>query len=296
MEIPEPDYNLGINSLAHGAMTGRMIENIEKICLKENPDYVMVYGDTNSTLAGALAAAKLHINIAHIEAGLRSFNRKMPEEINRVLTDRISNLLFCPTSIAIKNLKLEGIEDKKSFLTGDVMLDAVLHYLPKAQKPSVSLPDEFMLATVHRSENTDDSRKLNSIFSAFEKLSQQLPIVLPLHPRTEKYINQVDFPHIFFIKPLGYFEMLYMLDKCSLVLTDSGGLQKEAYIMKKPCITLREQTEWVELIENKVNFLAGADQADIIRITLSALEHKMDFSINLYGDGNAGNKIINVLI
>lgn len=296
MDIPKPDYNLNINSLNHGAMTGKMIEGIEKIILKEKPDWVLVYGDTNSTIAGALAGKKLQLRIAHIEAGLRSFNTDMPEEINRILTDRISDMLFCPTSTAIENLKHEGVRNSKLFLSGDVMLDAVLHYLPQAKAPEAEIPSEFILATIHRQENTDDVVRLLDIFRAMNEISAALPVVMPLHPRTTKLIDKKKYPNIVFINPVGYFEMLYLLKHCHLVITDSGGLQKEAFFMSKPCVTVREQTEWVELIDQGVNVLTGANYQNIRQYTEIMLNKKLDFSLNLYGNGKAGKKIIAELI
>ena len=296
MGIPHPDYNLGINNLTHGAMTSKMLQGIEEICLNEKPDYLLVYGDTNSTLAGALAASKLHINIAHVEAGLRSFNRQMPEEINRILTDRISDMLFCPTSTAIENLNHEGVSNSKTFLSGDVMLDAVLHYLPQAKAPETELPQKFILATIHRQENTDNVIRLLDIFRAMNDISAALPVVIPLHPRTANLIDKQKYSNIVFINPVGYFEMLYLLKNCKLVLTDSGGLQKEAFFMSKPCVTVRDQTEWVELINHGFNVLAGANYQKIRILTEQMLNKNLDFFIDLYGKGKAGNKITARLI
>ena len=245
MQISKPDYNLEINSLTHGAMTGRMIERIEKVLLKEKPDWVLVYGDTNSTIAGSLAAKKLHIKVAHIEAGLRSFNRNMPEEINRILTDKISDILFCPTNTAVQNLQNEGI-GKNSLSNivkcGDVMQDAAIFYSELAQKPELNLPKQFILATIHRAENTDEPKRLTSIFNALSVISNEIPIILPLHPRTKKIISnsqlKTNNSQLIFIDPVGYLEMIYLLQNCSLVMTDSGGLQKEAFFFEKPCVTL----------------------------------------------------------
>lgn len=250
MDIPKPDYNLNINGMGHGAMTGQMLEKIEEVLLSEKPDWVLVYGDTNSTLAGALAAKKLHIKVAHVEAGLRSFNMNMPEEINRILTDRISDVLFCPTSTAVDNLKKEGYEniDTKIINVGDVMLDVALFYKERATKPKDSLPEQFVLCTVHRAENTDDVDRLKSIFESLEIISKTTPVVLPLHPRTKSKLISIDYDFdnskIKFINPVGYFEMIWLLQNCSFVMTDSGGLQKEAFFFKKQCITLRDETEW----------------------------------------------------
>ena len=271
MQIPKPDYNLEINSLSHGAMTGRMIERIEEALLKEQPDWVLVYGDTNSTIAGSLAAKKLHIKVAHVEAGLRSFNRNMPEEINRILTDKISDILFCPTDTAVQNLQNEGI-GKNSLARivkcGDVMQDAAIFYSDLAQKPELDLPKQFILATIHRAENTDDPKRLTSIFNALAEISNEIPIILPLHPRTKKIISNSQLTthnsQLIFIDPIGYLEMIYLLKNCSLVMTDSGGLQKEAFFFHKPCVTLRDETEWVELVENGFNKIVGADENKII--------------------------------
>ena len=296
MNIPFPDYNLNINSLPHGALTGRMIQGIEQIIMKEKPDWIIVYGDTNSTLAGALAGKKLQYKIAHIEAGLRSFNNNMPEEINRLLTDKISDLLFCPTSTAVENLALEGITGSKVVLSGDIMLDAFLYYLPQAKAPKIIIPSKFILSTVHRPENTDDPVIMNNIFRALNHIAKEIPLIIPLHPRTEQLIDKTQFDNITFIQPVGYFEMLYLLQHCSLVLTDSGGLQKEIFFMKKPCVTLREETEWTELIQNGFNVLAGSDYNNIISSTSIMLNKEIDFSLELYGKGNARKIILSELI
>jgi UDP-GlcNAc3NAcA epimerase len=296
MSIPVPDYNLNINNLSHGSMTGKMIQAIEKIIVKEKPDWVIVYGDTNSTLAGALAGKKMQYKIAHIEAGLRSFNNDMPEEINRLLTDKISDLLFCPTSTAVENLARSGITGSKVILSGDVMLDAMLYYLPQSKAPEVAIPPKYVLSTVHRSENTDNKVNLHNVFRALNTIAAEIPLIIPLHPRTEKLIDKIHYENITFIQPVGYFEMLYLLQHCSLVLTDSGGLQKEAFFMKKPCVTLREETEWVELIQNGFNVLAGTDYNKIINSAKIMLNKEIDFSLELYGNGNAGKKILAELI
>lgn len=298
MAIPKPHYNLNISSLSHGAMTGRMLEKIEEVLLQEKPDFVLVYGDTNSTLAGALAAKKLHIKVAHVEAGLRSFNMDMPEEINRILTDRISDLLFCPTDTAIRNLKREGFDniDCKIVENGDVMQDAALFYATKAKKPDFDIPARFALCTVHRAENTDDPNRLQAIFTALEKISEEYPVVLPLHPRTKAKLADIhyDFTHtkIHFINPVGYLEMVYLLKNCQFVLTDSGGLQKEAYFFRRNCVTLRDETEWIELIMNGFNILAGANTETILKAANEMAVKKNDFSVNLYGNGNAGEIIV----
>jgi len=297
MKIPKPKYNLKINSLSHGAMTGQMLEKIEEVLITEKPDWVVVYGDTNSTIAGALAAKKLHIKIAHIEAGLRSFDQKMPEEVNRILTDNISDILFCPTERAIENLINEGFKNKNVEIVncGDIMYESTLHYKNKA-KNNLELPSDFILATIHRQENTNDREKLSRIVESFNdlvKLGEH--IILPIHPRTkgliEKFKLKVDFT---IIEPVGYLEMIELLDKCKLVITDSGGLQKEAYFFNKFCITLRDSTEWVELVANKVNILLQID-AELTTNIKELLTSKIDNSSKLYGVGNTAEIIVNCL-
>jgi len=309
MQIPKPNYYLGIGGKTHGAMTGQMIEKIEEVAFKEQPDVIMVYGDTNSTLAGAIVGSKLHIPIAHVEAGLRSFNMKMPEEINRILTDRISKWLFCPTDTAVKNLKNEGFEN---FLTesgtshknckiiknGDVMQDAALFYKKFAKKPQeIEVKDNFILSTIHRAENTDNKERLQSIFEALEQIAKEKQIILPLHPRTKKIIQNlnINLQNITIIEPVGYLEMVWLLEHSTLVITDSGGLQKEAFFFKKPCITSRDETEWIELIENGFNVLAGADKEKILDMYKS-FKFNNNFDIDLYGNGKASEKIIRELL
>ncbi|MGS2738799.1 non-hydrolyzing UDP-N-acetylglucosamine 2-epimerase [Sinomicrobium sp. M5D2P17] len=297
MKIPKPHYNFDINGLSHGAMTGQMIEKIEQILLKEKPDWVLVYGDTNSTLAGALAAKKLHIEIAHVEAGLRSFNDKMPEEVNRILTDRISNVLFCPTDTALKNLKQEGYDnlDSEIVLSGDVMEDVAIFYKKLAKRPeNLELAKEFVLTTIHRAENTDEEEKLKEIFETLDELAKEIQVILPLHPRTKGKLKScgIKVENITFIEPVGYLEMVYLLEKSKMVITDSGGLQKEAFFFHKPCITLREETEWVELIENNVNILVGSNREKILLAIDSFKERDLNFNINLYGKGHAAKNIV----
>jgi UDP-GlcNAc3NAcA epimerase len=301
MHIPKPAYNLGIHSLSHGAMTGRMLERTEEVMLHENPDWVMVYGDTNSTLAGALAAKKLGIPVAHVEAGLRSNKMSMPEEINRILTDRISDLLLCPTQTALDNLEKEGFEhmENRVLLTGDVMYDAYLHFFDLRKEPSVKLPDRFALITLHRAENTDQQNNLSEIISALNQMAGQIPLVLPIHPRTVKVMNNKHIPalhqNIQIIEPVSYLEMIFLLEKCELVLTDSGGLQKEAYFAERPCVTLRNETEWTELVLHGYNKIAGMRQADIINASVEFLEKKPQFKAGLYGIGNAAVLIAEAL-
>ncbi|SFD80672.1 UDP-GlcNAc3NAcA epimerase [Chitinophaga sp. CF118] len=299
MNIPKPQYHLSVGNLNHGAMTGRMTEEIEKIIIADRPDMLVVYGDTNSTLAGALAAVKLHVPVIHIEAGLRSFNRQMPEEINRVLTDHVSDILFCPTAQAIENLKNEGVFSRKgvkTILTGDVMLDSSLLFAGYAKAPAFSVPPEFILVTMHRAENTDDVSKLKEIIAALNQLNKEIPVLMPIHPRTAKLIEKERIETTFqIVEPVGYMEMLYLLQCTSLVVTDSGGLQKEAYFFRKPCVTVRDQTEWIELVNTGVNILANTDKADILTKVDKMLNTKMDFATQLYGDGKAAEFIAETL-
>jgi UDP-GlcNAc3NAcA epimerase len=304
MEIPKPDYNLSINDLGHGAMTGRMLEKVESVLIDQKPDYVVVYGDTNSTLAGALAASKLHIKVAHVEAGLRSFDMKMPEEINRILTDRISSILFCPTSTAVENLYKEGFKEFNVEIAnvGDVMLDTLLFYKQKASQKSTIVNDlnlnarDFVLATIHRAENTNDPKRLKAICEAINEINGKLPVVLPLHPRTRNYLgaNNIKLDATI-TEPLGYFDMLSMLASCKMVMTDSGGLQKESYFCGKFCVTLRDQTEWVELVNVGANAIVGADKERIVTEVFNNLNKKIGFDKSLYGEGNASEKIVDRL-
>ena len=294
MEIPKPAYQLDIHGVSHGAMTGRMLEGIEKILMTEKPDGVLVYGDTNSTLAGALAAAKLHIPVIHVEAGLRSFNMEMPEEINRILTDRISNALFCPTDTAVNNLMREGFDNMpiQIIKNGDVMQDAAMYYADKAQLKSDIIRkaglNKFVLATIHRQENTDNPENLKDIIKGLNAIHKEIPVVVPMHPRTRNILAQnYQLPDFTIIDPVGYFDMIMLLKSCEMVITDSGGVQKEAFFFAKHCITLREQTEWVELVENGFNLLVGSD-IDKLRDAFDLFRtKKSDFSINLYGNGKA---------
>ena len=334
LEIPEPKYNLAIGSGSHGAQTGQMLAAIEEVLIEEKPDWVLIYGDTNSTLAGALAAAKLHIPIAHVEAGLRSFNRRMPEEINRVVADQLSTLLLCPSQIAVNNLAAEGIASPLTpnsslltldasrltphvVITGDVMADALQFAATKASTQSDILarlglqPQGYLLATVHRAENTDDPRRLSNIMVALSVLAEREPVILPLHPRTKKILEATHpslltpdssrsyasrlTPHALLriIDPTGYFDIIALEKSARLLLTDSGGMQKEAYWLKVPCITLRDETEWVETVESGWNILASADQKKIIN-TVQNFTHPKEHP-SLYGDGHAAEKIIKAL-
>ena len=298
MSIPKPKYNLAINNMGHGAMTGQMLEKIEKVLIQEKPDWVLVYGDTNSTIAGALAAKKLHIKVAHVEAGLRSFNMSMPEEINRLLTDRISDLLLCPTDTAVDNLNKEGFKnlDISILKTGDVMQDAAIFYSKKEQAPNFKIPEEFVLSTIHRAENTDNDKRLSSILSGLNFIAKSNPVILPLHPRTKNIINKgsFDINNLTIVEPVGYLEMVYLLQRSKIVMTDSGGLQKEAFFFKKPCVTLRDETEWVELVKGGFNTLVGANEK-LIKNAFKNQSYNIDFNVNLYGEGSACKNIVEKL-
>lgn len=304
MNIPKPKYNLAINGLSHGAMTGQMLIKIEEVLKKECPDLVVVYGDTNSTLAGALAATKMDIKVAHVEAGLRSFNMQMPEEINRILTDRISCILLCPTDTAIKNLQQEGFDNFPSIVvkSGDIMKDAVEFYSEISKEKSSIIKklnlqnNEFVLATIHRQENTDNIEKLKSIFEGLQEINKTKKVILPLHPRTKAILekNKLKFK-LTTIDPVGYFDMLELLKNCNLVVTDSGGLQKEAFFNKKHCIIAREETEWVELVTNNFAKIVGSNSTKMLQVFKNFQDSKADFSINLYGN-NVGEHIYKELI
>ncbi|MFN4234539.1 MAG: non-hydrolyzing UDP-N-acetylglucosamine 2-epimerase [Bacteroidia bacterium] len=303
MQIPKPHYNLNIHGLSHGAMTGQMLEGIEKIILKENPDYVLVYGDTNSTIAGALAAKKLHVKVIHVEAGLRSFNMEMPEEINRIVTDRISDILFCPTDAAVENLKKEGMDKMQVSIikNGDVMQDAALFYAEQAEKKSTIIKDlslnDFVLCTIHRAENTDNVENLKNIIKGLNKINSEIQVLVPLHPRTKNILEKENIPIDFkLIEPVGYFDMIMLLKHCKLVITDSGGLQKEAFFFQKNCVTLRNETEWVELVENGYNELAGNNSDKIYQAYQKMIVKKNDFSKNLYGNGKACDIIVDKIL
>ena len=299
MKIPNPKYNLEINGLSHGAMTGQMLLKIEEVLIEEKPDIVVVYGDTNSTIAGALAAKKLHIKVAHIEAGLRSFNMKMPEEINRILTDKISDLLLCPTDTALGNLKNEGFEMSSSKIVkcGDIMKDAVTYYSAISEQNSSIIANlnleenEFVLATIHRQENTDAIEKLKEIFEGLDEINKSKTVVVPLHPRTKAILNQNNLSYnVKIIDPIGYFDMLELLKKCNLVVTDSGGLQKEAFFNKKHCIIARQESEWVELVSNGFAKIVGNDKAKMIHVFKNFQNSSANFEVNLYGE-NVGEKM-----
>lgn len=301
MQIPKPNYFLGIGGKSHGAMIGQMMEKIEEVAVREKPDWVMVYGDTNSTLAGSIVASKLHIKLAHIEAGLRSFNMKMPEEVNRILTDRVSTILFCPTDTAIQNLKNEGYEnfDCKIVKSGDVMQDGAIFYKNLAVKPNIEIKNNFILCTIHRAENTDDENRLKNILEALERIAKEKQIILPLHPRTKKILEtlKLNIKNLTIIDPIGYLEMVWLIDNCDFVMTDSGGLQKEAYFFEKQCITLRNETEWIELVECGANTLVGADREKILEAYKNNSKfNKKNSSLSLYGTGKASENIIKELL
>ena len=296
--LPDPAYHFGIGSHSHGFQTGKMMEKLDAKLTKIDPDLVLVYGDTNSTLAGALAAAKLNIPVAHVEAGLRSFNRKMPEEINRVLTDHLSHWLFCPSELAVKNLAKEGIHNG-IYMVGDVMYDVALWHKERAELHSDLLlkiglqHKRYALATIHRSENTDDRERLSSIFNALEQLaSNGIQIVIPLHPRTKKMLKSfsIAYAKIIAIPPVSYEEMLFLEKNAKVILTDSGGVQKEAYWLKVPCITLRDETEWVETVQNGWNIIVGTNADLMINAihNLPAGKRSPEF----YGNGRAAEKIV----
>jgi UDP-N-acetylglucosamine 2-epimerase len=305
LSIPAPDYHLEVGSGHHGVMTGAILSRVEEVMLKERPEVVLVYGDTNSTLAGALAASKLHIPVAHVEAGLRSFNRRMPEEINRVLTDHVSDILYAPTDAAVENLRNEGI-CRGVEKVGDVMLDAYLANKSLAAAKSRVLEElnltakEYALATVHRQENTDDSQRLSSIFQAFSHIAKtSFPVILPVHPRTRKMLAQFDIAadtDIKLIDPVGYLDMINLEVNSRLIFTDSGGVQKEAYFAEVPCVTLRNETEWVETVEAGVNLLAGRQCDSIIKCYEKALQVNVNLKTDLYGTGETAKAIVESLL
>lgn len=306
LAIPAPRFNLGIHSGQHGEMTGRMLEGIERVLQDSQPDWLLVYGDTNSTLAGALAAAKLAIPVAHVEAGLRSFNRRMPEEINRVLTDHIADLLFAPTKAAVENLAREGIAGNKVRLVGDVMQDAALHFHAMASARSDILARlkltgrPYVLCTIHRAENTNALARLRKLFSALDMLAKEMPVVLPLHPRTAAVlatagIDYASNANLMIIDPVGYLDMALLESSAALIATDSGGVQKEAYFYRVPCVTLRDETEWSELIDAGWNRLAPPDDASRVLAAMHAAIGSTGEDISLYGTGDAATRIVQEL-
>jgi UDP-GlcNAc3NAcA epimerase len=306
LDMQPPKYNLGVGSGGHAEQTGEIMKRLEPILINERPELVIVYGDTNSTLSGALTASKLNIPVAHVEAGLRSFNRKMPEELNRVVSDHVATLLFCPTTTAVQNLEKEGIKNNV-FNTGDVMYDVVVHFSPKAKEKSSILSDlglkknEYVLATVHRAENTDNKQRLFNIFLAFKELTRKMTIVVPLHPRTRKMLlnfgleDQLD--SIKIIEPVGFLNMVLLESNARLIVTDSGGVQKEAYFHRVPCVTLRDETEWVETLKAQWNVLADVNTVEGIT---DAVHASIAYSgirpvIYEYGNGQASKKIVHAL-
>ncbi|MBZ4647031.1 MAG: UDP-N-acetylglucosamine 2-epimerase [Clostridia bacterium] len=302
LQIPEPEYHLNIGSSSHGHQTGEMLRKIEEVLLKEKPDLVLTYGDTNSTIAGALAASKLHIKTAHVESGLRSFDRSMPEEINRILTDHCSDILFCPTPNAVHNLKNEGITENVH-LTGDVMVDSLLFNKEIAEKESQILedldlePGQYLAATIHRASNTDDKTTLTNIVQAFSELDEK--IVFPLHPRTEKFLHQFGLydklkDAVILTQPLGFFDFIKLMNNSRMILTDSGGVQKEAYVLKVPCVTLRENTEWVETVDDGWNVLVGADKEAIVKM-VKEFKPSLDMHKERFGNGDASGKIAKII-
>ncbi len=306
LSIPYPKYNLEISCHNHGAMTGRMIERLEQVLIKEKPDWLLIYGDTNSTLAGAIAASKLRIPIAHVEAGLRSFNMKMPEEINRVIADRLSTLLFCPTETAVRHLHHEGIT-KGIYQVGDVMYDAMLFYQEQAQRHSQIIDrlgltaKQFVLTTCHRAENTDNQQRLSEILAAFVEINRELPVVLPLHPRTKKFIHTYGLSHLLddlvVIEPLGFLDMIALEQAALIILTDSGGIQKEAFFCKVPCITMRDETEWTETVSSGWNRLVNASCQHIVDATFETINQTQARTSDMpYGTGEAAKKILACLL
>mgnify|MGYP003777275081 CR=1 FL=1 len=306
--ISRPDYNLGIGSAPQGVQTGKMLGALENIMIKESPDCVIVYGDTNSTLAGALAAVKLHIPVAHVEAGLRSFNRKMPEEINRIVTDHVSDLLFAPTEVAVNNLMNEGFEKDKVHLVGDVMYDAALFYGERAKFSSHILEElglnyrKYILATIHRAENTDSTVRLKYIFGALTEIAEEIPVILPLHPRTKTALEAIGLfetvlQSIQVVEPVGYLDMVMLEKNAALIVTDSGGVQKEAFFHRVPCITLRDETEWVELVDigwNKV--VPPMDPFAIVEAIKGTLVVHNGLDASPYDEGTASRKIVECIL
>ncbi len=304
LDIPKPKYNLGIAGGNHGEMTGRMLEALEATIIIEKPKWLLVYGDTNSTLAGALAAAKLNVPVAHVEAGLRSFNMAMPEEINRIVTDRISKLLFCPTETAIRNLEKEGFSDGIHNV-GDVMYDVALFYRDcELMQSSISNLDlakgKYVLATCHRAENTEDPKRLGAILASLDSLAEEITVVLPLHPRTRKQISHHGLSSLLtrlvVTEPLSFLHMLKLEQQASLILTDSGGVQKEAFFYGVPCITMRDETEWVETLDGGWNRLVSPNKVNIISAVLDAISEPPTKTVNMpFGNGQAAKDILRIL-
>lgn len=307
LEIPRPDYHLSIGSASHGAQTGRMLEAVERVLIKEKPDRVLVYGDTNSTLAGALAAVKLHIPVAHVEAGLRSFNRRMPEEFNRVLTDHASDLLFAPTQTAVDNLRKEGFLDNQVQLVGDVMYDAALYYGAKVDRSRSGLQrlgltsKEYILATIHRPENTDDASRLEAVLDGLAEVGAEIPVLLPLHPRTRCAAERLGLlqrlaGRIQVTEPVGYLDMIMLEKEARLIVTDSGGVQKEAFFFRVPSVTLREQTEWVELLDLGWTRVVVPDNSAAVSSAIRASLDRKGREGHPFGDGQTAQAIVRRLL
>lgn len=306
LEIPKPSFHLGVHGGNHGDMTGKMLVGIEKVYLEEKPDLVLVYGDTNSTLAGALAASKMNIPVAHVEAGLRSFNKKMPEEINRILTDHVSEILFAPTELAVNNLINEGVDLKTIHNIGDVMYDAALYFAARAEKKSKIIsdlnlkPKNYILSTIHRAENTNDPKRLSAIFMGLLNASRSVPVVLPLHPRTKQTLIKEglkieEYKDFKIIDPIGYLDMVSLEKNASLIATDSGGVQKEAFFYEVPCVTLRDETEWVELVELGWNVLVSPTDAKKVEMAVLERINKFGRKAQPYGVGDSSQKINKIL-
>lgn len=307
MDIPTPDHNLAIGSGSHGAQTGAMLEAVERVIQQEEPDWVLIYGDTNSTLAGAVAAVKLHVPVVHVEAGLRSFNRRMPEEINRILSDHASDLLLTPTDTATMHLRNEGVPDEKVVQVGDVMYDAALFYGERAGDPTDMLdrlgvdPSNCILSTIHRAENTDDTERMTAIIEAFAAINREHQILLPLHPRTRATLERLDLLEAMssaatLCEPLGYLDMVAMERAAGLVLTDSGGVQKEAFFHGTPCVTLRDETEWVELVDAGWNTICPPPDVNAIVEAACSAFGTTGSDIEPYGDGDAAARIVDLLV
>jgi len=326
--IPEPDVDLEVGSGSHAFQTGEMMKRAEEVLLKNRPNWVLVYGDTNSTLAGALAATKLHVLVGHVESGLRSYNRKMPEEINRTLIDNCSNICFCPTESGVKNLSREGftniindgiLADSSSIKSisadtrwpvvinvGDIMYDTLLMGLEIAEKKSTVLekltlkPGEYYLATIHRAENTNNKDRLKTIIEAFIVISERYPVIFPIHPRTKKILGEIHIPppglnQVHLLDPVSYFDMLLLEKNARKILTDSGGIQKEAYLLKVPCLTLRDETEWMETVDSGLNIITGVNKDMIVKSAHSSQVEKQD-KRNIFGNGSTSKAIANILI